>query len=274
MNEKISIITVNFNNLTGLKETINSVINQDYANIEYIIIDGGSLDGSAEWIASINDKLYYWVSEKDSGVYQAMNKGIIRATGEYIVFLNSGDYFIDQHVISRCCYEIAKVDEVDIFYGNIFVKNQLNNPDHHHFHPRELSLKFFKNDTINHQASLIKRALFVEFGLYPECYRLASDYWLYIRSLLSNKRYQYLDFPMVIYDFTGISSLDNFKEYKIEQRKIWDMIVPKIVNQLIDENEKLELDIARYQHLVHYKLVKAAIDINAKLQVLRSKTKD
>ncbi|MFN5376044.1 MAG: glycosyltransferase, partial [Chitinophagaceae bacterium] len=90
---KITIISVNLNNLSGLKKTVNSVISQDYTNFEYIIIDGGSNDGSAEYIQSISRKLKYYISEKDYGIYSAMNKGILKSNGDYLIFLNSGDYF-------------------------------------------------------------------------------------------------------------------------------------------------------------------------------------
>src|SRR5690606_3965772 len=98
-NPLISIITVNLNNLEGLKRTMASVFNQTYQNFEYLIIDGGSSDGSKEYIEANADKISYWVSEPDKGIYNGMNKGIKKARGEYLLFLNSGDHFVEQKVL-------------------------------------------------------------------------------------------------------------------------------------------------------------------------------
>ena len=97
---KISIITINYNNIQGLKQTLFSVLEQDYNNIEYIVIDGGSTDGSKELLRAKSDELFYWVSERDKGVYNAMNKGIAQSTGDYLIFMNSGDVFFNKHVLS------------------------------------------------------------------------------------------------------------------------------------------------------------------------------
>ena len=93
MKPKISIITINYNNFEGLKKTIKSVINQTWKDYEYIVIDGGSNDGSVEYLKSLDNTINFWVSEADNGVYHAMNKGINKANGEYLLFLNSGDHF-------------------------------------------------------------------------------------------------------------------------------------------------------------------------------------
>src|SRR5690606_22317295 len=110
---KLSIVTINLNNLVGLQKTMQSVFNQTFTDYEYIVIDGGSTDGSKEYIEKHTNKLVYWVSEKDGGVYEAMNKGIIKATGEYCNFLNSGDYFWNNSVLEKSLVH----NEVDIFYG-------------------------------------------------------------------------------------------------------------------------------------------------------------
>ena len=98
---KLSIVTINLNNVAGLHETIISVLNQSSADLEYIIIDGGSTDGSAELIKEYSDRIYYWVSEPDSGIYNAMNKGIRKASGEYLLFLNSGDALASDNIVEE-----------------------------------------------------------------------------------------------------------------------------------------------------------------------------
>lgn len=267
---KISIITINYNNAIGLSNTVESVINQNGGGFEYLIIDGGSTDSSVEIIKGCKYNIDYWISERDNGVYSAMNKGIVRATGEYIIFLNSGDCFVDKYTLEKCLYAINNFDDVDIFYADILLVNQAGGtPIKFRQHPAELNLQYFKNDTINHQASLIKRSLFGEFGLYPECYRLASDFWLFLLSLLKNKKYHYLPFPMIIYDFTGISAQNNFNEYKSEQHIIWKKLVPLYAQISANENEKLREENAKYKHITSYKIVKLAIELNKKFQALR-----
>jgi glycosyltransferase involved in cell wall biosynthesis len=134
----ISVITINLNNSLGLKKTINSVLSQDYSNIEYIIIDGDSSDGSLEIIQSVSSKLAYFISEKDEGIYSAMNKGIIKANGEYLIFLNSGDYFASPSSISS-----LKMNTISksIIYGNMLIEQ--NGELSIEKYPHRVDLNFF-----------------------------------------------------------------------------------------------------------------------------------
>ena len=109
--KKLTIITINRNNLEGLRKTIASVVSQTWRHFEYIVIDGASCDGSAEYIASMSDAIDYWISEKDSGVYEAMNKGVVKAQGEYLLFLNSGDFLVDKEVLSKV-FDQAKGSDI------------------------------------------------------------------------------------------------------------------------------------------------------------------
>src|ERR1041384_6364869 len=118
---KLSIITVNYNNRTGLERTIKSVADQTQTDIEYLVIDGGSTDGSIELIKSFGPKITEWISENDTGIYEAMNKGIMRSSGEYLLFLNSGDYLYSNETIEQVQNNLGSED---ILYGNIiFEKN-------------------------------------------------------------------------------------------------------------------------------------------------------
>ena len=112
---KLSIITINYNNLAGLRKTVESVLAQTYREFEYIVIDGASTDGSAEYVRAQADKLTYWVSEQDTGIYNAMNKGVRAATGEYVLMLNSGDFLVDEYVVERI---LPELDGTDIVQGN------------------------------------------------------------------------------------------------------------------------------------------------------------
>jgi len=115
--QKISVITVVFNDVAHIRETMESFISQTWEDKEYIVIDGGSTDGTVEVIKEYTDHLAYWCSETDAGIYDAMNKGIEHATGDWINFLNSGDLFVDNNVLQRCM-ELSHGMEVDIIYGN------------------------------------------------------------------------------------------------------------------------------------------------------------
>jgi len=113
---KVTVVTVCLNVIDLLKVTMNSIFNQEYENIEYIVIDGGSTDGSLDLIKQHKEKISYWASEHDNGIYDAMNKGIAKATGEWIIFLNAGDYFIDNGVLSRV-FDKEHID-ADVVYGD------------------------------------------------------------------------------------------------------------------------------------------------------------
>ena len=120
---KITVITVTFNAREALERTIQSVIRQDYSALEYIIIDGGSQDGSLELIKQYSPQLAHWTSEPDRGIYDAMNKGIACAQGEYCIFMNAGDTFTDEHVVSRVFSELHPA--ADVIYGDILKNGRL-----------------------------------------------------------------------------------------------------------------------------------------------------
>ena len=199
----LSIITVNLNNLTGLQKTMQSVFEQTFTNYEYIIIDGGSTDGSKEWIAQHADKLAYWVSEKDGGVFNAQNKGIVKSKGEYLLFLNSGDYFYTVEAIGAL---IQNSNNIDIIYGNIMVDE--GSRSWIKSYPEELSFMDFLEDTLPHPASLIKSNLFKKLGLYNEHNKIVSDWEFFMKAIcLHNANYKYVNEVITIFNTVGISSL-------------------------------------------------------------------
>ncbi len=202
MSYLISIITVNLNNLSGLKKTLQSVLEQDYPEIEYLIIDGGSIDGSAEFIKSNENKFSYWISEKDSGIYDAMNKGIAKAKGEYLLFLNSGDFFSSKESISKLIYGNSNYD---IIYGNIAM-NKTSSLEVVKY-PANLSLNYFRYATLPHQASLIKKNLFLNYGNYITYFKIVSDWAFFCDVIMKHKAtYKHVDEVITIFDITGISS--------------------------------------------------------------------
>jgi len=117
----ISVVTVSYNAVSTIEQTILSVINQTYPNVEYIIIDGGSTDGTVDIIKKYADKIAYWVSEPDKGIYDAMNKGVVVATGEWINFMNAGDIFTDSDVIDKLFHQNIIINRVGIVFGDTLV---------------------------------------------------------------------------------------------------------------------------------------------------------
>jgi glycosyltransferase involved in cell wall biosynthesis len=166
----ISIITINYNNKKGLGRTIESVVKQTISDYEYILIDGGSTDGSIDTIQQHQNKLAYWVSEKDNGIYDAINKGIQKATGRYLLFLNSGDCFINPITLAAV-NEAMQSDKYDIIYGNsIFTNGKAIR-----YNPFPLSLLNVLRLGISHQAFFLKKELFSKAGLYNTAYKVVAD---------------------------------------------------------------------------------------------------
>lgn len=215
MNKKLSIITINYNDLEGLKRTVESVVNQTWQEFEYIIIDGGSTDGSAEYIESQKQYFDYWVSEPDKGIYNAMNKGIAKATGEYLLFLNSGDHLFSDTVLEKNHHYLEKFDLV---YFNIEIANGKSSKIVSY--PEKLSFSFFYSATICHQSTLIKKTLFETVGLYDENLKFVSDWKFFMLSLFRfNCSYMKIDTVFTTYYLDGISSDFENRQILNEERK-------------------------------------------------------
>lgn len=220
----LSIITVNLNNIEGLEKTMNSVFEQTYNDFEYIIIDGGSTDGSSEYIESHSDKIDFWVSEKDSGIYNAMNKGIKKAKGKYLQFLNSGDWLAHKTTISNI---IGHISNSDIVYGNM-IKVFPNGDEKQDKGPaaNDLSLRNFIEGTLNHSSSFINAELFKRYGLYDENLKIVSDWKFFLIALgLNNSRTKYIDCDIVYFDMDGISN-NNMSLIELERGEVIKKVIP------------------------------------------------
>lgn len=206
--KKISIITINYNDKIGLEKTIESVISQSSRDFEYIIIDGNSTDGSKELIEKNNASVDYWVSEPDAGIYNAMNKGIRAAKGNYLLFLNSGDYLFDQNTIQNV---VDSIDEdKDLYYGDaVFMRG---GKDEVVTFPDKLSFYFFTHNSLCHQASFIKKSLFDTVFYYNENFSIISDWEFMVYCIcIKNISYKHIDIIVSHYDYAGISSRPNSK---------------------------------------------------------------
>ena len=177
---RYSIITINYNNYNGLRKTIESVINQSCKDFEYIVIDGGSTDGSREILEQYADRIDYWVSEPDNGVYYAMNKGIRAAKGEYLNFMNSGDIFYNKDVLARVTSEGSNAD---ILVGKDYHYNEDIHKGFSSILPPRISMVTFFMETLPHQGTFIKRSLFAD-TLYDESLRIAADWAFYVKKIV------------------------------------------------------------------------------------------
>lgn len=201
MCKKLTIITINYNNLEGLRRTVESVVNQTWQELEYIVIDGGSIDGSAAYIESQNENIDYWVSEPDNGIYNALNKGVQKATGEYLLFLNSGDHFYSDKVLANNVHHLSNHDIIafDIHMlglGHDFI----------HKHPDELLFSFLFEETFAHQSVVIRSTLFDTVGLYDENLKIVADWKFFIHAIASGHTYRSVHEVFSVFYFDGVSA--------------------------------------------------------------------
>lgn len=221
-----SIITINYNNATGLEQTIKSVLGQTSHDYQFIIIDGGSTDGSVEIIKQNAEHIDYWVSEPDGGRYPAMNKGIKQAKGDYLNFMNSGDTFHSSTVLE----DVAKMNLTeDIITGGFYDQEK---GIKHVIKPQEVTLLTMLKNTFNHQATFIKRHLF-DKRLYDENYVIQSDAKFNYQSIIyDNCSVRIIDYIVANYDFNGISS--NFAIVDKE----WNQLLAELFPQRILKDYK------------------------------------
>lgn len=260
---KISIITVNYNDREGLKKTIESVINQTWQNFEFIVIDGGSSDGGIDVIEQYKENIDCWVSEPDKGVYNAMNKGIKIAKGDFLIFMNSGDTFFNEKVLEQMEKEL--INDYDIYYGDYYRVN--NSSTKKRTFPEKLSFSFFYSGTLSHQSSFIRRKLFFDFFLYNEEYKIASDWEFFIYAICyKNVPYKYLNLTISNFDFTGVSSIAKYKNLSIQERR---QTINKYFPLFSEDYELISvLKSKRFLQILHiqkfpfaWKIVKAVMNI-------------
>lgn len=186
---KISIITINLNNVEGLERTLNSVINQTVKKFEYIVIDGGSSDKSLLMLEQCKNQIDKLIIEPDNGIYHAMNKGIKLSTGEYIIFLNSGDVFVNNSVIESV---LSLLQDSEIIFGDLIWRDGLITN-----YPHILDFSFLRNRSLPHQATFIKLDLFYKHGYYDEDNRITSD-WKFFLLCICKYNVSYKKIPFVI----------------------------------------------------------------------------
>lgn len=224
---KVSVITINYNNKAGLKRTLDSLFSQVMNDFEIIVVDGGSTDGSKELLLENQSRLAYWVAEKDGGIFNAQNKGIDQATGEYLLFLNSGDILADEYVFKKV--SDAGLD-ADIVYGDMYLKEQGKEAKKLLQMPDKINWLHLLKDTVWHPVSFIRKKLFDQYGKYNEHYRIVSDYEFFVRVIQGKKvSTKHVSVAVAVFETGGMSSAPENKEQVIAERnEIQDRYFNKI----------------------------------------------
>ncbi len=228
---KLTIITINYNNLRGLQRTIDSIVNQTFTDYEWIVVDGGSTDGSKEILEKYQDHFSWWCSEPDKGVYNAMNKGIKHATGEYINFMNSGDCFASPSVLKEI---FNKPHTADILFGQMAVES---------IQGEKVNIPTFKTHLcwwelyprgLGHQSEFAKRALFDE-RMFDESFRIAAD-WDWNTYFIASKRVttEYIPCIVSVYEGGGMSD-KQYDQLNIERAIIHNRYFASLREEDISE---------------------------------------
>lgn len=204
-NNLITIITVTYNSSEYLERSFKSVFSQSYPNIEYIVIDGGSTDGTVDLIKKYQNKIKFWISEPDKGIYDAMNKGLFKANGEIIYFLNADDYFYDNKVVEDIVTEFKKDKNLELVYGNVIKVIE------------DLDIRFKFSCTVNRknltkplllpqQAFFYKKSIFKKLGKFDISYKGSGDYEFLCRMYTGGIRMKEIDREIVFFRKGGVSS--------------------------------------------------------------------
>jgi glycosyltransferase involved in cell wall biosynthesis len=256
---KVSIITINRNNLQGLKMTYESIAAQSFSDKEWIVVDGDSTDGDREFIEQHASEIAWWCSEPDKGVYNAQNKGIVHARGEWMIFMNSGDIFHDKNVLESV---FAQEHSADILYGDWVRVYEDGRAEEVHA-PKTVSLHGIYQDNICHQAMFIRSSV-MKSSPYDESYKIYADWAKWVELTLKKCRFEYL--PLYVCDFRlgGMSSdLDLAKtELEIMRQKelspaILETIQPMCMEggyEIINEVALLVSQRKTYRRIIRFAL--------------------
>lgn len=271
--KKLSIITINYNDEKGLRKTLESVAGQTYQDFEYLVIDGGSSDGSKALIDSYQNRIDYWVSERDKGIYNAMNKGILAAKSDFVIFMNSGDVFYNENVLQTVVDQLT--DAYDIYYGDCY--RITPNAQKRWSFPEKLSFSFFHSSSLSHQSAFIRRKLFHDFFLYSEDFKIVSDWEFFIYAICKmNVPYKHLNAIISNFDFTGISSNKKNKAHdKAEREVVLQKHFPLFVEDYKGlgkfHSKRMQQIVHIEQHPIAWKIMKGILNLFVLLLPKKSK---
>ncbi len=224
---KLSIITINYNNKTGLEKTMASVLGQSHTGFEYIVIDGGSIDGSLDVIKKYEDKINYWVSEKDGGIFNAQNKGSRKAGGDYLLVLNSGDVLENKNVIETF---LPQLHSHQLIYGDLLTDD--GNKQERLDMPDDLTVYYFMVSSLAHPCTFVSRDLYLSMQGYREDLKITSDFEFFLRAVLvMNASYRHIPGLVSVFNTAGISSDPaNEEKHQQERKKSWELnFTPAVV---------------------------------------------
>ena len=258
--QTVSVVTINRNNSIGLEKTLLSIIAQTYSYIELVIVDGASVDGSVNVINKIvsnNQGLVrvLAISEPDSGIYNAMNKGLKNSTGDYVCYLNSGDIFFDKQAVENV---FSHFNNEDVLYGNLCIhvgsnlKTIKSNPEVRFFDK-------YQHDLPPHPAMFVRRSRILEVGGFEEEYKIIADVVL-ISRLFSNRNLSYkcVDIPITIFDLSGVSSkIENQMLIYGERKKFISRNYPHFIKDL----EKVYRYRKVYFLLTRFRFIRIALSV-------------
>lgn len=210
MSLKISIITTAKNSVQTIEDTILSIISQTYKNIEYIVIDGGSTDGTLEIIKKHSRYIDYWKSEPDNGIYNAFNKGISIATGDYIGLLNSDDFYQSKNVLYNLVETVLVNGKDQVYHANMVTIDNQKKIIKRYLHSSEKISKRYQKTPFCHPTMFVPSATYSEVGLFQEKYHIAGDYEFILRALNNNINFYHINQNFICMRAGGVSSKLNF----------------------------------------------------------------
>ena len=260
---KLSIITINYNDAIGLQKTLNSTLTQSCTDFEHVIVDGASPDNSVEVIekyateASAKGIKVTWISEKDKGIYNAMNKGIKMASGEYIEILNAGDILASDEVVEKMYAALEEKNYPELLYGNM-IKVSADGKVIGKSKETPYSFHNYFVSTLNHDCTYIKRSLFGEdrYGLYDEELKIVSDWKWYTEAIGLGTVYPvYVDIDVTIFDATGISETNLVKRNEERARVLKEITPPAVWEDYNQHSFHLEQIKRLNRYPLFYKLV-------------------
>lgn len=256
---KLSIVTINYNNAEGLRRTLASVMAQTCHEIEHVIVDGASADESVNIIheyealntSSKNPLSIKWCSEPDGGIYNAMNKGIKQASGDYIQILNSGDILASNDVVEKMLAAIETNKNPDFLYGNMVKKDYSTGKIIGKSQNIEYSLRQYYSSTMNHDCCYISKSLYKKYGLYDESLKIVSDWKWFLQAIgMGDVRPIYVDIDVTIFDASGISET-NIDLRNEERRKVLKEILPPAV---LSDYDKHAFDMEQMDRIRRHKM--------------------